>query len=97
MNKVFTLETKDELKKEIDHQAIRLATELKESIEDNFNKATETLLNQQILINTLEDRIDRAICYLEAGKTFETEEERETVEYMQNNLLDILKGNDSNE
>lgn len=42
-------------------------------------------------------RINRAIAYLEAGKTFPSDEARETAEYMQNMLLDILKGIDKDD
>ena len=42
----------------------------------------------------LQERIDKAIEYIETGKTFPSDETRETVEYMQNILLDILKGSD---
>ena len=45
----------------------------------------------------LQDKIDRAIAYIETGKTFPSDETRETVEYMQNILLDILKGGEENE
>jgi len=45
-------------------------------------------------IEKLEDRINKAIEYIETGKTFPSDETRETVEYMQNILLDILKGSD---
>ena len=97
MNKDFTLETKDEIKRDIDHQVIRLATELKESIEDNFTKANEKIIIQQVLINTLEDRIDKAIEHIE---NLETEYESLSygiVDYYKKELLDILKGSDSNE
>lgn len=40
------------------------------------------------------DRKNRAIAYLEAGKTFPNEDCRDTAEYIQNMLLDILKGSD---
>lgn len=45
----------------------------------------------------LEERVEKAISYLEAGKTFPSDETKETVEYMQNILLDILKGSDTND
>lgn len=46
-------------------------------------------------IERLNNIINRAIVYIETGKTFPSDETRETVEYMQNILLDILKGSDN--
>ncbi len=45
----------------------------------------------------LEEKISIAIAYIIAGKTFETKEEEHAVEYVQNDLLNILKGSDNNE
>ena len=39
-------------------------------------------------------RIDKATEYIKSGKTFDNENTRKAVEYLQNNLLDILKGSD---
>ena len=90
MNKEFNLETKDEIKRHIDHGVIRLATELKESIEDNFTKANEKIINQQVLINTLEDRIDKVIECLEEGIDFPYYDD-DTKKYLKG-MKDILKG-----
>ena len=101
MKNEFNIETKEEIKREIDHQFIRLATELKEEIDDNFNKANERLITQQVLINTLEDRIDKAIEYIPkiiiSGKSEHSFNEF-AVDFQQTKegkiLLDILKGKD---
>ena len=65
MKDKFNVETKEEIKRNIDLGFIRLASELKEDIDNEFIKANERLINQQVLINTLDDRIDKAIEYIE--------------------------------
>lgn len=40
----------------------------------------------------LHDRIDNATAFIEVGRTFKNEETRKEVDYIFNNLLEILKG-----
>ncbi len=50
---------------------------------------------KQIKIDELQQRIDKAIAYIEAGKTFVNEETAKLVEHIQNDLLQILQGKDN--
>ena len=65
------------------------------------DSSREDILNQYYYdydyMIELIDRKNRAIAYIEAGKTFPSDETRKAVEYMQNILLSILKGSDSND
>lgn len=89
MSKEFNLATKEELKEKVEHLLKGLTNELTEDIENTYNKANERLLNQQVLINTLQARIDKAIKFIKTHDLYHP-----TNEVI---LLNILKGSDSNE
>ena len=91
MNKYFTLETKEQIKDDIALQCRHLANILTEEIEDNFKMANDKLITQQLLINTLEDRIDKAIEYIKNYYFYNS------LDFDVKELLDILKGSDSND
>lgn len=89
MENEFNIETKEEIKSHIDLQFIRLATEIKEDIENNFSKANEKIVTQQVLINTLTNRIDKAIHFLNTEyDTYSSGEEWRKA------LIKILNGSD---
>lgn len=73
-----------------------VAKDFAKSVEELTVEEANELLKKKSNEKILQERIDKAIAYIETGKTFLSDETRETVEYMQNILLDILKGSDTN-
>ena len=69
------------------------------NIDSEENRNILSMLSKDLLITIIImciGRIDKAIEYIKAGKTFDNEDTSKVVEHLQNNLLNILKG-DNNE
>lgn len=83
----MNLETKDIIKEEIEHKIKCCSNEIQDYLEIELNKSKETLLNQWLEIKRLNNRIDKAIEYIENNYPVCAGSE----------LLDILKGSDNND
>ena len=70
-------------------QQLKKQLKLAEENEEYWHNAFSDLEDEYA---RLKDKINRAILYIQTGKTFENKEVEEVVNYLQNCLLDILKG-----
>ena len=61
-------------------------------LEIKYDKALTDLVQESHKRMELEERINRAIAYIEAGKCYENKEIEKAVKYIQDMLLSILRG-----